>query len=88
MNRCPKCGDKVELCRGDFSVLYVCGTSITHGKIEEGKDCLRRQRDELAMLLPICKRLIEWDNQDWGDLNTLVPIMINLRGAYKALEKS
>ena len=44
-DRCPKCGAPATLYRGDFGVIYECETSITHGKIEEGEDCLRCQLD-------------------------------------------
>ena len=42
-DECPKCGAEVDLYRGDFGVIYECGTSITHGRIDEGEDCLRYQ---------------------------------------------
>ena len=43
-DECPKCGAPATLyC--DFGVVYECETSITHGKIEEGEDCLRCQLD-------------------------------------------
>ena len=44
-DKCPKCGAEATLYRGDFGVIYECETSITHGKIEEGEDCLRCQLD-------------------------------------------